>query len=490
MSDTLEEIGCGLARFLREYNREMLRVSLGEKPNADRFSIFQKHAHLFDVFTISDLGEIRSRETGDSRRRTSNLERFLQKAYPMAMVSDLTDQVEEMGAEDAGICGPPLLSIADVYMVSREPDRDTRREGWTLREERLRNLNPVLDKRLSRLHKASRELGFDGLSALCLQVRGLDISWLSETLEIILDRTESLYLEMLDEFLEPLGIPLGELERHDVLHVLSGNEFDHMFPAEGTWYSLAQATEGLGTVLGATGPIRTRAPGCGTAHYLPVDVPEEVYLFMEPRGGFMDYIRHFGEAGRAMQTGAISPEMPAEYRLLGDPAASESSSFLMQRIISSRPWLKARGDDETIGRFRRLFYLHRVFELRRLASLLTYELRLNSSSLSDAKELHRSIMSENMHFQYGGEDHLMEIIDPFRSSDRIRGFIFEAMLRKALLEKFGEKWCIHPSTREILKELWTSGGKFGLEDLSNCIGYAELDMEPLVEEIEDHIRLI
>jgi len=144
----------------------------------------------------------------------------------------------------------------------------------------------------------------------------------------------------------------------------------------------------------------------------------------------------------------------------------------------------------TISRFRRLFYLHRIFELRRLSSLLLYELRMNMSSISNARELHRSIMEDNMHFRYDGEDHFLEIVDPFRSADRIRGFIFEAMLRKALLEKFGEEWYRHPSTKDVLGELWTSGGRFGLGELSNCIGYAELDMEPLVEEIEDRIRLI
>ncbi len=490
MSGNPEEMVSGLEHFLREYRGEMLLISTGAKSSPDTFSIFQRHSHLFDVFSISNLGDSLSRETGDGRRRMCLIQRFLQRNYPQAMVSDHSDLFQEKGAAAFRTCGPPLRAMEDVFRASMEPNRGSRSEDWKLRNKMLRDLNPILEKRQSGLHEASMELGYGGLAELSLDVRGLDMRWLTETLDTILDRTEPIYLEMLDTFLEPMAISLDEVERHDVLHLLCGREFDAMFPSQRIWNSLSRAASGMGAALGASESIRLRNLGCGTAHFLPVEVPGEIYLFIEPNGGFVDYMRHFEEAGRAMQMGSISPEIPVEYRNLGYPVIQESSALLMQSIISTRSWLCARGDSTTVARFRRLFHLYRIYEIRRLASLLLFEMRMSTSSLTSIKNLHNSIMEENMHFPYRDEDFLLEIISPFSSADRIQGFIFEAMLRKALLEKAGEGWCSHPSTRETLKEIWLHGGRYGLPKLANYIGYAELNPEPLVEEIEDLAHLV
>ena len=489
MSESLEELSGGTERFLTELNRERLLVSIGTKGSPDSFSVFQRHAHLFDLFLISDLGEWRNRETGEEKKRLSYLQQFLQKSYPLAMVSDLSDLFEESEMKMLSAQSPPLQMISDGYYYARSQDREERKETWQQREQMLRILNPILEKRLSGLHKASRELGYKDLVDLSLEVRGLDLGWLTATLELILDRTEGLYLDMLESFLTE-SLSLDEVEQHDILHVLRGDEFVEMFPADQIWNSMSSALSGLGAELGVTGNLRLLSPGCGGPQALPVRVPNEVYLFIEPRGGYLDYLRHFGEAGKAIQMGGTSPHMRVEFRYLGDPAIPETFGLLLQRIISTRPWLEGKGGKEDIGKFKKLFYLHRIYELRRLAALLLYEMRVNMGSPSTADDMYASIMEDKLHFPHCREECLVDIITPFQSADRLRGFIFEAMLRKALLEKCGERWFSHPAARDMVSEMWSWGGRFGLDELANSIGYAELDIEPLVEEIEDRIRLL
>lgn len=490
MSDTLEELESGLERFLKELNRETLLILLGDKVTPDSFSVFQKHSHLFDLFLISDLEESRARETGEQRKKLCQLQHFLRKNYPLAMVSDLSDHFESEVWNVFQTHRLAIRTLEDGYHFARSADREARRKTWQNRADRLETLNPLLEKRLGGIHKASRELGYQELSELALDVRGMDIAWLTEALDIILERTETLYRDMLEGFLEHMSLSLGEVEKHDILHLLSGLEFDHMFPPDQVWNEVSSAASGFGADLGVTGNLRLMSPGLGRSYALPVAVPEEVYLFIEPRGGYIDYLQHFGETGRAIQMGSISPKISMEFRYLVDPAVTESFALLQQRIISTRSWLEGRGDRAEISRFRRLFYLHRIYELRRLAALLQYELRLNSASLCDAEEMYRSIMDETMHFAHGGEECMLETMRPFHSADRIRGFIFEAMLRKALLENCGERWYSHPSARQTLSEIWSWGGRFSMGELANSIGYAELDIEPLVEEIEDRVRLL
>ncbi|NYT11454.1 MAG: hypothetical protein GKC03_02745 [Methanomassiliicoccales archaeon] len=489
MSESLEELGGGAERFLRELNRERLQVSIGEKESTDSFSVFQRHAYLFDLFLISDLGEWRNRETGEKKKRLAYLQQFLQKNYPLAMVSDLSDLFEEKGTVKFSSCKPPLHTISDGYYFARSPDREERMGAWHQREKMLWILNPILEKRLVGLHKASRELGYQGLVDLSLEVRGFDIGWLTETIELILDRTEGLYLDMLESFL-PDSLSMDEMKQHDMLHLLRGDEFTDMFPAGQIWNSLSSALSGFGANLGVIGNLRLLSPGCGGPQALPVRIPNEVYLFIEPSGGYLDYLHHFGEAGKAIQMGSTSPDMPVEFRYLGDPAIPETFGLLLQRIISTSPWLEGKGGKDDIVRFKRLFYLHRIYELRRLAALLLYEMRVNMGSPSTADDMYSSIMEEKLHVAHSREDCLVDILVPFRSADRLRGFILEAMLRKALLEKCGERWFSHPAARDIVSEIWSWGGRFGLDELANSIGYAELDIEPLVEEIEDRIRLV
>lgn len=489
MSESLEELGGGLERFLKELNRERLLVSIGKRESTDSFSVFQRHAYLFDLFLISDLGERRNRETGETKKRLGYLQHFLQKDYPLAMVSDLSDLFEERGTELFSTSGIPLQMILDEYYFARSPNREERREAWLQREQMLGTLNPILENRLSGLHKASRELGYQSLVDLSLEVRGLDLRWLTETLELILDRTERLYKDMLESFL-PDSVSLDEMEKHDMLHLLRGDEFTEMFPAEQIWNSMSSALAGLGADLGVTGNLRLLSPGFGGPQALPVGIPDEVYLFIEPGGGYLDYLRHFGEAGRAIQMGSTSPDMPVEFRYLRDPAIPETFGLLLQRIISTSPWLEGKGGKDDIVRFKRLFYLHRIYELRRLAVLLLYEMRVNTGSPSNAEDMYASIMEEKLHISHGRADYLVDILVPFQSADRLRGFIFEAMLRKALLEKCGERWPSHPMARDIVSEIWSWGGRFDLDELANSIGYAELDIEPLLEEIEDRIRLL
>lgn len=490
MSETLEELESGLERFLKELNRETLLIMLGDRTTPDSYSVFQKHSHLFDLFLISDLEEWRVRETGEKRKKLCQLHHFLRKSFPLAMVSGLTDHFESEVSNAFRSQGLAMRTLEDGYHFARSSDREARRDTWRNRAEGLKGLNTLLEKRLDGIHKASQELGYREFSELALEVRGIEIAWLTEALDIILERTETLYRNMLEELLEPMSLSLGEVEKHDILHLLSGVEFDHMFPQDQVWNEVSSAASGFGADLGVTGNLRLMSHGLTRSFALPVAVPDEVYLFVEPAGGYIDYLQHFGEAGRAIQMASISPHIPMEFRYLVDPAITESFALLQQRIISTRPWLEGRGDHDEISRFRRLFYLHRIYELRRLAALLQYELRLNSASLSDAEEMYRSVMDETMQFAHGGEEHMLETMCPFHSADRIRGFIFEAMLRKALLEKCGERWYSHPSARQTLSEIWSWGGKFSMGELANSIGYAELDIEPLVEEIEDRVRLL
>jgi len=491
MGQDPEDTSRDLERFLGDLHKELLQVVNGTKRFPDNYTIFQKYSHLFDMFLIAELGDQRTRETGEEKRRICYLHRFLQSNYPLFSVCELTDEfLEARSGISIGSCTGQMAVPSSSYLMRGVKGREERASLWDQRCRALQDLNPVLEKRLIGIHRACKEMGYDALTDLSLSVRGIDSRWLASALNNILDRTEPLYIAMLEEFLEPLSISLDEAREHDILYLLNGEQFDHMFPMDETGNSLLSAIRGMGVDLEEIRSIKMGESMSQGAAFIPITVPGDIHLLSLPTGGYLDYISHFGEAGKALQSVSVSPDIPMEYRYLGDRAIPESFSLLFQRIISTRLWLESRGKNEEIHSFRRLFYLNRMYQLRRLASILQYEMRMDTCPLSDAEDLYRSIMEENMHFSHSPEAYLIDIHLPFRSIDRLRAFVFEAMLRNALLEKFGEQWSKDTGTMEMLREIWPWGGKFELDELANSIGYAELNMEPLVEELEDRIRLI
>ena len=71
----------------------------------------------------------------------------------------------------------------------------------------------------------------------------------------------------------------------------------------------------------------------------PVVPPDEVYLVLTPIGGREDYAILFHEGGHAEQFAHMAPELPFEFRCLGDAAATEVFAFLLQHLTDDPAWL-------------------------------------------------------------------------------------------------------------------------------------------------------
>jgi hypothetical protein len=51
---------------------------------------------------------------------------------------------------------------------------------------------------------------------------------------------------------------------------------------------------------------------------------------------------------------------------------------------------------------------------------------------------------------------------------------------------FGEEWFSDPRAGEFLKELWSSGGRYDVEEAAQVLGYKGLDPKPLIEETKNY----
>lgn len=488
MDYKLEELSTEIQRFLIDINSELLSVATCRKNNRDFQSIFQKHAGIFDIFLIAEFDEKFLREDGVARKRYQLIRRFLHEGYALAPAISFLDTLHNRynRPPDESDAGMSLSKMDSV--IRRIEDREKRKELEEIRSRRLDRINKGTESVIKRLYQASRDLGYRNFTELSLDLRGMEIGWVTEMINIIIDRTRSLYEELLATFLNDIEIDTKVADKYDILHVLQGGAFDSVFPDGRAGETVKDSLRNMGFQIDGMENIRFEV-GKETVLTIPMYIPERIFYLVNDDGGYRSYLAHYGEAGRALHMGHISPGLHIEFRYLVDESIIEAFRLLFQRIISTRSWLSNRTGEEEMKIFRKLFLLDRIYHLRHTCSLLQYEMRVHMSAVGGADELFKSIMEENLNISYPAEDFLIETSVPFRSADRFRAYLFEAMLRKALIEKYGDGWHMNPGTTSFLKEIWSWGGKFGLKELAHYIGYAEVDPEPLVEEMEDRVKL-
>jgi hypothetical protein len=74
--------------------------------------------------------------------------------------------------------------------------------------------------------------------------------------------------------------------------------------------------------------------------------------------------------------------------------------------------------------------------------------------------------------------------DAFYCAEYLRAWILEGQIRAALEEEFGEEWFSNEKAGKFLKELWSYGQKYSADELVKTVGYVDLDIDPMLLEIE------
>jgi hypothetical protein len=93
--------------------------------------------------------------------------------------------------------------------------------------------------------------------------------------------------------------------------------------------------------------------------------PAPLLSGVAPIGGWDDYVTLFHEGGHTEHSANVDPELPFEFRRLGDNSISETYAFLLQHLVEDPEWLSRRlGVEDPSGlvahaKAQRLVYLRR-----------------------------------------------------------------------------------------------------------------------------------
>jgi hypothetical protein len=480
--------------FVREIDLEYYRHLAGHKPELELESIYGRHASLFEADAVAAIRDeaVASGLAGDEARRLRYLLGFALDGY---LGRETRGEAEELARLEATLevdDGEGTVAYRQVPVEqANEPDAGRRAALEDARDALLADrLNPLHLEALERSHELCRELGWSGYAAAYADVRAIDLEALARETREFLDATEDVYGPAVDPRLKAAGLPaLGDLRRSDLARLFRAPELDAQFPADGLVSSLERTLAGLGIDLRGQGNVRldtepreTKSP---RAFCSPVRVPEEVYLVIAPVGGRDDYAALFHEAGHTEHYANTQAGYPFEFRHLGDNSVTESFAFLMEHLTEDPAWLaETLGvDDATpISAHSRAV---RLFFLRRYAAKLSYELELHADApdLGTMPARYAELLGGATRVRWPRAPWVSDVDGGFYVACYLRAWALETHWRRALRERFGERWFASQEAGEWLLSLWAHGQhRDGHELLAEELG-EELDFGVMATEL-------
>jgi len=490
----LERIRSDLEEFTTEIDREYYLNGAGLKDKLESSRIYRKFSHLFNRDTIDQVYEYGKTVKGEDERRLRYLRAFLVSDYMENRVKELSDKflTEESGAI-VDVEGETMSFRQSAIAMANESDGARRSVIFDARNKVIEGLNPILEERVQTLHGTARELGYANYAALYEDTKGINLIDLESILRPFLQKTQNLYTARMGELIrEKIGISLIEAEKHDTAFAFRAGEFDRYFRKEDTVKTLIQTLAGLGIDVKAQKNIQLdieeRPRKSPRAFVAPIRIPGDIRLVIMPRGGHDDYATLFHEAGHAQHLGTTRADLPVEYRYLGDKSLTEGFAFLMEYLVTNSHWLRKFTEMQDPDDFLRFVYLYKLYFLRRYAAKLSYELVLHKKGLEEASDKYKETLESSLVFRHPGSHYLTDLDDGFYCANYLRAWIFEAQIKKVLVQNFGENWFEKRGAGIQLQKWWSMGQKYRVEEMLRDLGYKDLDLTLLVEEINGNLK--
>ena len=159
-----------------------------------------------------------------------------------------------------------------------------------------------------------------------------------------------------------------------------------------------------------------------------------------------------------------------------------------QAPFPSRNEIKQFSTSKTFTKVDWTLWLHNTENMRR-AKGINYTTEFanmvtTATSVNNLGEIYKNCLQKGLRFKHTEKHYLEDVDDAFYCAEYLRAWVFEGQLRAALVEKFGEEWFLSDKAGSYLRELWSYGQKFKADELVQTVGYIELEIEPLVQEIE------
>ncbi len=495
----LEALRRDAQAFMEEISRETYLAHSGHKATAELQPIYDRHAGAMDRNAFDYALDAFKSATPPSieHRAARTLLEWELEAQASRALAPLDER--EIAWESSAVIrlpdGREIQYQAAPIEIGNAKDRAQRLAIDDARAALVRDDHSPL--RLEILQREKETIESMNVAASYNEsfeaVTGISLNGLASQCEQFLRDTQAMWDETLRGYLRSvLGITPKEARRADALALFRASEFDDAFPAREMESAVRRQVTELGIDPGAGERIRydigEREGKSARAFCAPVRVPDEVYLVLRPHGGQNDYNALLHELGHALHFAYASPDLPFEFRWLGDNSVTESYAMLFDHRMQDAGWLAryTQLGKNRVGEFLRRAGFEELHFLRRYCAKLIYEIALYGGDVpwSSLPDLYVSKLSEATGFEYRPVDAFIDIDPRFYSARYLRAWQLQSGLNEYLTGRFDFDWHRNPAAGPwIVGDLFAAGQRDTADEIADRIG-TKLSFAALVRKIE------
>lgn len=482
--------------FVAELGEEYHAHYAGLKEAFDVDAIYARHTGLFSSDAVARLRELAAadgRSPDDARRLRMLLDFAVEGCLGLATTAEAAALAQREAGLRLDVGGTVVGFRESVVAQANEPDRERRAAIEAARlDATARQLNPLHRAALQRTHEVVRELGWPSYRAMCAELKGVDLDALSAATAAFLAATDAAYDDVVAPAVQRVvGVGMGQLTRADLPWFFRARDEDASFPAEELLPAFEATLAGLGLEPAAGGrvllDVEPRPRKSPRAFCVPVRAPGDVRLVVAPVGGRDDYVALLHEGGHAQHFAHVAPELPFEFRHLGDNAVTEAFAFLFDHLAEDPAWLRSRlGVADADGSVAAHARASRLVYLRRYAAKLAYELVAHGEDPpGDAllADVYARALTDALRVAWPAATHLSDMDPGLYVTSYLRAWALETHLRRWLRDRFGPEWFAVPEAGAALRGLWRDGQRLSAEELLGTLTGERLDFGVLVADL-------
>jgi hypothetical protein len=486
--------------FNEELSREFYESLSGLKAEAQIQPLYEKYRAIFSEDSLEITREAFLGTTdGTEEHRSARL------LLDWQVESHSSRQLASLDEREIAWEGDAVVQLADGRQIpyqrtsielGNSTDRHERAMIEVARAKLVeRELAPIKKERFQRERDITEAIGVaNGYNATWELLSGISLSGLRAECEAFLRDTQAMWDDVAPRVAKRvLGMALSETTRADALALFRAREFDEFFPARDMESAIRRQVTEMGIDPEANGRIildtGDREGKRSRAFCSPVRVPDEVYLVLRPHGGQTDWNTFLHELGHALHYAYMRPDLPMEFRFMGDNSVTEGYAMLFDHLMQDAGWLhRYTGLEKTTSpAFLRSAGFEELHFLRRYCAKLIYETELYGGALSweALPDLYVDQLTSATGFQYARADAFVDVDPRYYAARYLRAWQLQALLTETLTLKFDADWWRNPRCGPwMVESLFGEAQRELAHEQAMRVSGKALSFAPLVRKIE------
>lgn len=478
-----------LSLFYYELENEDRLVRVGLKDKLETAKIYAKYKDLFTSANLKVLSEASKKSSQKEKEIIDRLYFVISGNIVGQKTAPAEDAIKTYFAQAKVKAGDNTFSYFELSPKIAKENVFEKREFYDdLASEVVAKINPKQEDLLKREIEFLKDFGFDGYLEYFQEAKNFDYGAFYKVVTKIVKDTQSIWDKNMARVSgEVLKRPFKKIRSCHLLYLRSLSMFDSFYPAGKVVGVFEKLCEDLGlsdllaniAIDDKDRPKKNPRAVC----YWP-KLPSEVHLVIKPIGGEQDYEAMLHEGGHALHGAAIDNSLPYTFRAISRTnALTEAYAFVLESLAFDSLSLTNYLNVSTHSGSRILWQASFVdlMMLRRYLGKFLYEYEMfKKQSFAQGPKLYAKNLQDTTGFIHKEINWLTDMDGGFYSAEYLRAWIGAAQIKDYMVRKFSSKWFVNEKAGKFLRELYSSGVMYELEDVVKKLGYKPFDVNTLL----------